>query len=79
MGSSRKNGIYISKYIPFFQAQVSLPLDASRIIMDIVKDRRDILDKITKKDIEDVVKWIQVKPQASYLEFITVLCVCNGQ
>ncbi|XP_064638655.1 inositol 1,4,5-trisphosphate receptor type 3-like isoform X2 [Lineus longissimus] len=82
MGDSRKNELYIAKYIDFFQNQISYPgeigLNAAHMTMELIKDNRKIVDRITKEYINDIISLLGENKSYRYLDLLSVLCVCDG-
>ncbi|KAK2186847.1 hypothetical protein NP493_187g03055 [Ridgeia piscesae] len=82
MGNSRKNELYIAKYIDFFNTQISyqgdIGLNAAKMVMQLVKDNRKIVDRITHKHIDDFVDLLRQNKNYCYLDLLSVLCVCDG-
>jgi len=82
MGDSRKNELYIAKHIQFFESQIShegeVGLNAAHMVMELVKDNRKIVDRITHKHIDSFVELLTRKKNYRYLDLLSVLCVCDG-
>ncbi|CAH1800283.1 unnamed protein product [Owenia fusiformis] len=82
MGDSRKNELYIAKHIEFFQSQISyegdIGLNAAHMVMELVKDNRKIVDRITHAHIDSFVELLQRNKNFRYLDLLSVLCVCDG-
>ncbi|XP_061178320.1 inositol 1,4,5-trisphosphate receptor type 2-like [Saccostrea echinata] len=83
MGDSRKNELYIAKYIDFFQSQFELRegqigLNAVHMVMELIRDNRKIVDRISKDHIDKFVDLLQRDKNHRYLDLLGVLCVCDG-
>uniref|UniRef100_A0A1I8IDC1 Inositol 1,4,5-trisphosphate receptor n=1 Tax=Macrostomum lignano TaxID=282301 RepID=A0A1I8IDC1_9PLAT len=82
MGNSRKNALYFAKYIEFFQTQMvdksELALKVTKMLVELMKDNRKIVDRISNAQIEVFVELLRKNEHHSYLELLKVLCVCNG-
>ncbi|CAD5113406.1 DgyrCDS2578 [Dimorphilus gyrociliatus] len=82
MGNSRKNELYIAKYIHFFKTQISVGgevgLSATQMVMELIRDNRKIVDRINKEHIDEFVDLLKVKKNYHYLDLLSVLCVCDG-
>nr|XP_034327562.1 inositol 1,4,5-trisphosphate receptor type 2 isoform X16 [Crassostrea gigas] len=83
MGDSRKNELYIAKYIDFFLSQFELKegqigLNAAHMVMELIKDNRKIVDRISHDHINKFVELLQRDKNHRYLDLLAVLCVCDG-
>lgn len=63
MGNSRKNSLYFAKYIDFFQSKFSqageLGLDIAQMIVELIKDNREIVDRINRKQIDEFIQYVR--------------------
>uniref|UniRef100_A0A1I8HB99 RYDR_ITPR domain-containing protein n=1 Tax=Macrostomum lignano TaxID=282301 RepID=A0A1I8HB99_9PLAT len=82
LGNSRKNALYFAKYIEFFQTQMvdksDLALKVTKMLVELMKDNRKIVDRISKEQIDDFVNLLRKNEHYNYLKLLKVLCVCNG-
>ncbi|XP_065924756.1 inositol 1,4,5-trisphosphate receptor type 2 isoform X4 [Magallana gigas] len=83
MGDSRKNELYIAKYIDFFQSQFELRegqigLNSVHMVMELIRDNRKIVDRISHEHIDNFVGLLQRDKNHRYLDLLEVLCVCDG-
>eukprot|EP00117_Sycon_ciliatum_P048000 scpid3078/ scgid34229/ Inositol 1,4,5-trisphosphate receptor type 1; IP3 receptor isoform 1; Type 1 inositol 1,4,5-trisphosphate receptor len=78
LGNSRKNELYAAGYIPFFQSQIGKGLNAERMAMELARDNRDIIDRLPHSQIDSFVKLLMERKDGRYLDFLGVLCVCDG-
>ncbi|XP_053404110.1 inositol 1,4,5-trisphosphate receptor type 2-like isoform X2 [Mercenaria mercenaria] len=83
MGNSRKNELYIAKYIDFFLTQFeikegSIGLNAAHMVMELIRDNRKIVDRITHDHIDKFVDLLRRDKNYHYLDLLSVLCVCDG-
>ncbi|XP_062518427.1 inositol 1,4,5-trisphosphate receptor type 1-like isoform X2 [Corticium candelabrum] len=78
VGNSRKNELYVAKYIPWYQTQIGLGLNAETMVMELVRDNRKIVDRIEESQIDKFIEFLQKKRDHRYLDFLGVLCVCDG-
>ncbi|KAK3094787.1 hypothetical protein FSP39_006217 [Pinctada imbricata] len=83
MGNSRKNELYIAKYIDFFLSQFEykegmIGLNAAHMVMELIKDNRKIVDRITHDHIDKFVELLRRDKNYRYLDLLSVLCVCDG-
>ncbi len=58
--------------------QGDIGLNAAHMVMELVKDNRKIVDRITHDKIDNYVKLLQKKKNYRYLDLLSVLCVCDG-
>ncbi|OAF66980.1 hypothetical protein A3Q56_05306, partial [Intoshia linei] len=81
-GNSRKNELYISKHIPFFETQVrtegKIGFQVAQMVMELIKDNRQIVDRINRPQIDDVISLLKTKKDYRYLDILGVLCLCDG-
>lgn len=58
-GNSKKNALYFAKYIEFFQTQIrvngEIGLNVAQMIVELIRDNRKIVDRISKDQIEEFV------------------------
>ncbi|GFR73252.1 inositol 1,4,5-trisphosphate receptor type 1 [Elysia marginata] len=103
MGDSRKNELYIAKYIDFFLTQFEykevrerissnidffltqfeykeggIGLNAAHMVMELIRDNRKIVDRISHNNINTFVDFLHREKNYRYLELLSVLCVCDG-
>uniref|UniRef100_A0A1I8GNK8 RYDR_ITPR domain-containing protein n=1 Tax=Macrostomum lignano TaxID=282301 RepID=A0A1I8GNK8_9PLAT len=55
-----------------------LALKVTKMLVELMKDNRKIVDRISKEQIDDFVDLLRKNEHYSYLELLKVLCVCNG-
>ncbi|OAF68200.1 hypothetical protein A3Q56_04067 [Intoshia linei] len=81
-GNSRKNEMYISKYIRFFDSQIrtegKIGLQVAQMVMELIKDNRQIVDRIDRRQIDDYISLLKIKKDYRYLHLLGVLCLCDG-
>ncbi|KAK2143235.1 hypothetical protein LSH36_861g02042 [Paralvinella palmiformis] len=67
MGDSRKNELYMAKHLDFFESQIAnegyIGLNAAHMVMELVKDNRKIVDRITHKHIDHFVDLLKSNKQ----------------
>lgn len=76
-GDSRKNELYIAKYISFFQSQIGYDMHTPAMFMQLVADNQQILDRISAQQISSFVFWLKKTHDRSFLDFLSLLCVCE--
>ena len=63
IGNSRKNALYFAKYIDFFQTQIcvkgEIGLNVAQMIVELIRDNRKIVDRISKEQIAMFVGLLQ--------------------
>ncbi|XP_053404101.1 inositol 1,4,5-trisphosphate receptor type 3-like isoform X2 [Mercenaria mercenaria] len=83
LGRSRKNKLYIARYIDFFRTQFEIKegdagLNAVHVVMESLRDNRKIVDLITEDHINKFVELLLLEKNYRYLDLLSVLCVCAG-
>ncbi|XP_060075349.1 inositol 1,4,5-trisphosphate receptor type 1-like [Ylistrum balloti] len=82
IGKSRKNALYFAKYIDFFQTQFTqkggIGLNVAQMIVELIRDKRKIVDRITKKHIDTFIQLLIKNHNYRFLDLLQVLCVCDG-
>ncbi|KAK3095936.1 hypothetical protein FSP39_021047 [Pinctada imbricata] len=83
LGGSRKNELYIARYIDFFMSQFeyregAIGLNAAHMVMELVRDNRQIKDRITHAHIDTFVDLLQRNKNYRYLDLLSVLCANDG-
>ncbi|XP_059139568.1 inositol 1,4,5-trisphosphate receptor type 1-like isoform X3 [Physella acuta] len=81
LGKSRKNALYIAKYIDFFQTQFTqkggIGLNVAQMIVELIRDKRKIVDRITQNHIDTFIQLLRNNPSYHFLDLLHVLCVCD--
>ncbi|XP_074650375.1 inositol 1,4,5-trisphosphate-gated calcium channel ITPR3-like [Tubulanus polymorphus] len=81
-GSSRKNALYMAKYMGFFYTQLhqrgQIGLNVAQMIMELIKDNRKVVDRLGQTDIDIFVSLLKKHKNYRYLDMLNVLCVCDG-
>ncbi|KAL4233979.1 hypothetical protein ACF0H5_005634 [Mactra antiquata] len=82
IGKSRKNALYFAKYIEFFQTQFTqkggIGLNVAQMIVELIRDKRKIVDRISHSQIDEFVALLQSSQNYRFLDLLHVLCVCDG-
>ncbi|XP_071176008.1 inositol 1,4,5-trisphosphate-gated calcium channel ITPR2-like isoform X12 [Mytilus edulis] len=82
IGKSRKNALYFAKYIDFFQTQFTqkggIGLNVAQMIVELIRDKRKIVDRITEGQIATFIKLLRETENYRFLDLLQVLCVCDG-
>ncbi|WAR13356.1 ITPR1-like protein, partial [Mya arenaria] len=81
IGKSRKNALYFAKYIEFFQTQFTqkggIGLNVAQMIVELIRDKRKIVDRISHSQIDEFVVLLQSSQNYRFLDLLHVLCVCD--
>ncbi|KAK3610322.1 hypothetical protein CHS0354_029791 [Potamilus streckersoni] len=81
IGKSRKNALYFAKYIEFFQTQFTqkggIGLNVAQMIVELIRDKRKIVDRITHSQIDEFVSLLETSQNYRFLDLLQVLCVCD--
>nr|XP_006825393.1 PREDICTED: inositol 1,4,5-trisphosphate receptor type 1-like [Saccoglossus kowalevskii] len=82
IGDSRKNELYIARFIDFFQTQIlregPVGLNAAHMVMELFQDNRKIIDRVTRAQIDAFVELLRKNKNYRYLDLLSVMCVCDG-
>ena len=68
---------HIKKYM-HFSLQGKIGLNAARMVMELIRDNRKIVDRITHDHIDKFVDLLRRDKNYRYLDLLSVLCVCDG-
>ncbi|XP_064638087.1 inositol 1,4,5-trisphosphate receptor type 2-like isoform X2 [Lineus longissimus] len=81
-GNSRKNALYMAKYMGFFYTQLNqrgdIGLNVAQMVMELIKDNRKVVDRLSHTDIDIFVSLLKKNKNYRYLDMLNVLCVCDG-
>ncbi|XP_041375271.1 inositol 1,4,5-trisphosphate receptor type 1-like [Gigantopelta aegis] len=81
IGKTRKNALYFAKYIDFFQTQFTqkggIGLNVASMIVELIRDKRKIVDRITKSHIDTFIELLRTNQNYRFLDLLQVLCVCD--
>ena len=58
--------------------QGKIGLDAAHMVMELIRDNRKIVDRITHDHIDTFVELLKQDKNYRYLDLLSVLCVCDG-
>eukprot|EP00054_Salpingoeca_dolichothecata_P021398 m.136903 g.136903 ORF g.136903 m.136903 type:complete len:2486 (+) comp23973_c0_seq1:94-7551(+) len=78
-GDSRKNELYLARYISFFQSQISDGVESAGMLMELVRDNHKILDRIEHAQIDEFITLLESEKDPMFLDFLGVLCICEGE
>ncbi|XP_070538210.1 inositol 1,4,5-trisphosphate-gated calcium channel ITPR3-like [Ptychodera flava] len=82
LGDSRKNELYIARFIDFFQIQIQregeIGHQAAHMVMELFRDNRKIIDRLTPTKIDSYIELLRKNKNYRYLDLLSVLCVCDG-
>lgn len=59
-----------------FQGKIGL--NAAHMVMELIRDNRKIVDRITHDHIDKFVDLLRRDKNYRYLDLLSVLCVCDG-
>jgi len=69
----------MARYISFFQTQVGYHINTAQMLHNLLKDSYAIIDRIDEKHISYFVKWLADQKNSFFMDFLGVLCVCDGK
>ena len=79
VGDSRKLELYVSRHIPFLWTMFGTKMSVESLINELIRDNQQIVEMCAKDEVERVVKLLHTPDgkDPNYLEFLSVLCVCE--
>ena len=77
-GNSRKNELYISRHVPILWSMFGTEMKVEPMFNELVRDNVQIILLCGEEEIEFIVKLLSDKKCADFLEFLSVLSVCDG-
>ena len=69
--------LILKKYV-YYSLQGKIGLNAARMVMELIRDNRKIVDRITHDHIDKFVDLLRRDKNYRYLDLLSVLCVCDG-
>ena len=76
---SARFALMLSEHIPFMQTHLGERLNASETLMEIFQNNRSLLEHLNEEILSYFVKICGTKKRhAQYLDFLCVLCLCDG-
>lgn len=63
-------------HLLFFQGKIGL--NAAHMVMELIRDNRKIVDRITHDHIDTFIDYLKQDKNYRYLDLLSVLCVCDG-
>lgn len=77
-GNSRKNELYMARHVPFLWDMFGTAMKVEPMFNELFRDNREIIDLVGSEEIAKVIAQLEEDKNADYLEFLSVLCVCEG-
>eukprot|EP00040_Diaphanoeca_grandis_P002750 m.22601 g.22601 ORF g.22601 m.22601 type:complete len:2904 (-) comp13869_c0_seq1:198-8909(-) len=77
-GNSRKNELYMARHIPFLWELFGTEMSVEPMFNEMLKDNIELIMGVGKAEIERVVNMLEHNKNDDFLEFLSVLCVCEG-
>lgn len=60
-----------------FQTQVGYDINTARLLRNILHDNTAIIDRISDENIDHFITWLKKQKNYNFIEFLSVLCVCE--
>eukprot|EP00040_Diaphanoeca_grandis_P037640 m.247298 g.247298 ORF g.247298 m.247298 type:complete len:2916 (-) comp33854_c0_seq10:851-9598(-) len=78
-GNSRKNELYMCQYADFLWALYGTEMKVEPMFNELMRDNIKVIQCVTSVEIKRIVGLMQMEngKNADYLEFLSVLCVCE--
>ena len=79
-GNCRKNEMYMCQFAPFLWELYGTNMKVEPMFNELVRDNRKVIQCVTIAEVERIVGMLHGDDgkNPDYLEFLTVLCVCDG-
>jgi hypothetical protein len=77
-GDSRKNELYISRHIGFFQTQIGGLVKVENMYIELVLDNSKVIANIHEEEIMQFIDLLKRIKSTDCLRFLAVLCECEG-
>jgi hypothetical protein len=69
----------MARYITFFQTQVGFDINTAHMLRNLLRDNHPIIDRIGESHIDYFISWIMKQRNPDFMDFLGVLCVCDGK
>ncbi|RDD45113.1 Inositol 1,4,5-trisphosphate receptor type 3 [Trichoplax sp. H2] len=73
-----KNKLYLARYIPTIQKQIGSGIQCEKLLIELMKDNKCILNQITTNHIDNLIDTLRNSKNYLYLDFLAALCVSDG-
>ncbi|EDV21059.1 uncharacterized protein TRIADDRAFT_60448 [Trichoplax adhaerens] len=73
-----KNKLYLARYIPTIQKQIGPEIQCEKLLIELMKDNKCILNQITTNHIDNLIDTLRNSKNYLYLDFLAALCVSDG-
>eukprot|EP00040_Diaphanoeca_grandis_P037643 m.247080 g.247080 ORF g.247080 m.247080 type:complete len:2952 (-) comp33854_c0_seq2:851-9706(-) len=79
VGDARKNEMYMCKHVPFLWGMFGTNMSVEPMFNELMRDNIKVIQCVTSVEIKRIVGLMQMEngKNADYLEFLSVLCVCE--
>ena len=77
-GNSRKNELYISRHVPILWSMFGTEMKVEPMFNELVRDNLQIILLCGEEEIKFIVQLLKENKCADFLEFLSVLSVCDG-
>lgn len=77
-GNSRKDELYVSRHVPFLWSMFGTEMEVEPSFIELVRDNIQIIHFCGEQEIKHIVELLETNKSADFLEFLSVLSVCEG-
>lgn len=77
-GDSRKNEVYMGQHIPFLWELFGTNMAVEPMFNEMIRDNISLIMEIQEPEILKVINMLEKDKNADYLEYLSVLCVCEN-
>lgn len=78
-GQSPKNELFIARDFAMFLAHVPLSVHSESMLVNLVEDNMTLLSNVSEAQVALFLHELAKKPTPQFLDFLRILCVCEGQ
>jgi len=79
MGDSRKNELFMGKHVPFLWDLYGTEMKVEPMFNELLRDNIEMCSAVGDEEIAKAVELLRQDKNKDYLEFLSVLCVIDGQ
>ena len=76
-GDSRKNELYMGQHIPFLWELFGTNMKVEPMFNEMIRDNITLIMEVHEAEIEKITTMLESDKNADYLEYLSVLCVCE--
>ena len=76
-GDSRKNELYMGQHIPFLWELFGTNMKVEPMFNEMIRDNITLIMEVHEAEIKKITTMLETDKNADYLEYLSVLCVCE--